>query len=711
MATIAILPAALASQIAAGEVVERPASALKELLENALDAGATRLDIEFRAGGVDQLSLRDNGSGMSREDAKLSVERHATSKLRKVADLDNLLSYGFRGEALPSISSVCRFTLQTRASDTDVGTQLYIEGGAPPAIRDVGMAPGTWVQLKDLFFNVPARRKFLRSSGTEAGHLLDVIEGAALGCPDVTFHVQRDGRKARQWLRCATREERVKSVLNGEQLAPCIGQRGPLKVEAYLSRPERGRAGASGLRLLCNGRPVRHRALLHSAAQAYGSALERGRYPRGVIYLELPPQLVDVNVHPQKTEVRFADGRAVTDAIYQVLSSQLARTFSESTVSQGRNLAPSGVKRNQAEVTLQPTAAVNAPQTRIGFNPLSHRQAAPSSQRMPRPQQSEAPEARVPNDRASGSPAMTNAETTASRAAPVSQAHSKATSDANPPNASSPSARSQGAIKAPSYQPKPNERQQHTGSQAPPTQPSPSSDLHNSTQDSSNSSDALLQVRDFSHSSSSVVPVSAPVGYPKGENDVRWSALRYISQVKGTYLLCESPEGLFVLDQHATAERTTFAKLHAQYTERSVHSQSLLFPETLMVTEAQAALIEQKPQEIERLGFELRVHDETTVSLHAIPRLLQRSSPEVLAKELLVELCGTGRSFSDAVEHALATLACHGSVRAGDSLSQEEGKALVKALDGVDFAGRCRHERPIVSFISWKELDRKTGRR
>ncbi|HEY3493994.1 MAG TPA: DNA mismatch repair endonuclease MutL, partial [Polyangiaceae bacterium] len=328
MPRIAVLPPELASQIAAGEVVERPASIVKELVENALDAEATRCDIEIEGGGIARIVVSDDGYGMDPVDAERALERHATSKLSALADLERLVSYGFRGEALPSIASVSRLTLRTRARGAEAGVEVSAVPGEKLATSPRGLPPGTEVEVRDLFFNVPARRKFLRSSGTESGHVTEVIEAAALTRPDVSFTLVRDGRRVREFLRTNDRAERVRQVESEESLAACKGERGPLRVEAFLSRPEAARAGAGGLSLLVNSRPIRDRALQVAIAQAYGSVLERGRYPRGVVFLDLPGALVDVNVHPQKAEVRFADPRAVSDALYAILSRALASAFS-----------------------------------------------------------------------------------------------------------------------------------------------------------------------------------------------------------------------------------------------------------------------------------------------------------------------------------------------------------------------------------------------
>ncbi len=318
------LPAKLANQIAAGEVVARPASVVKEFCENAIDAHTRHIRVEVEGGGIDLIRVIDNGHGMSEEDARLAMQRHATSKLRVEADLRSIRSLGFRGEALPSIASVGRFLLRTRLASEPAGVELRCDGGEAPDIRPCGCAPGTTVELADLFFNVPARRKFLRAVSTESAHITEVVREVALAHPTVGVELIRDGRRAKRWLAAPTREDRAKGILEGYDLIACIGERGPVQIEAYLSRPERARSGATGLSIFVCGRPVRDRALARAIATAYGEALDRGRFPTGVLFLELPGELVDVNVHPQKAEVRFAHARAVTDAVYGVVSSSVA---------------------------------------------------------------------------------------------------------------------------------------------------------------------------------------------------------------------------------------------------------------------------------------------------------------------------------------------------------------------------------------------------
>lgn len=599
---VAVLPPELASQIAAGEVVERPSSAVKELIENALDAEASRVDVEIEGGGITRLAIADDGIGMNDADARLAIERHATSKLRSFTELTRVATFGFRGEALPTIASVSRFSLRTRERDSDVGTRVVVDGGKLVLAEPVGMPSGTQVEVSDLFYNVPARRKFLRSTGTESGHVTEAVEQAALSRPDITFTLTRDGRKVREFLRAAERAERVRQVCELDDLAACQGERGPLRVEAFLSRPEQARAGAGGLSILVNGRPVRDRAILVTIAQAYGSVLERGRYPRGVVYVDLAPELVDVNVHPQKAEVRFADARAASDAVYQILSKALVSAFSLPPVSRASwGRTPAKVAEPAATPREEPAYRPSPPTAReLPFDAL-----LASVQRTPQP-----------------------------------------------PEVAS-------TVETP-----------------------------------------LVAARDHA---------AAPI---RPRPEVPWSSLRFIAQLRMTYLICEGADGIYLLDQHAAAERVTFTRLRREYQARSVPSQALLFPLVVDVTEAELALVEERQKDIAEVGLDVRARGATSLSIHAMPRLLSRASPERLLRDLLTEVSRSGgRGFSDAVDLAIATMACHGSIRAGDALSPSEAKALLVALDDADFAGHCPHGRPVVTFLSYVELERKVGRR
>ncbi len=700
MGVIRRLPDDLANQIAAGEVVERPASVVKELIENAADAGATRVRIETEGGGVGLVRVSDDGVGMTAEDALLALERHATSKIAALDDLRRIATYGFRGEALPSIASVSRFSLRSRRHDDEAGIEVSVSGGGAPQSKPCGAANGTTIDVRDLFFNVPARRKFLRSTATESAHVTDVAIAAALARPELGVTLVRDGRTVKEWLRAKTREERVTSSYGEEGLACCRGERGPLRVEAFLGKPEKARASAASLLLFVNGRVIRDRALLRAVAQAYGSVLEPGRYPNGVVYLDLDPELIDVNVHPQKAEVRFADGRAVGDALFRILAEELARAFGTPLATRGRTQgtalgsSSSPPPRADAEVR-RPDPGPSAygggsrpPRATAGRDPWADAPPEPWVFQPAASHAARSAETTISDEGAEAQPVVegvsqTRAEEHAGAGAPVDRA-----SDA-PEAAREPSGTEQPRLATAALDATVARR---------PARDAEQSEVANPT----------------AVASSTAVP-SLPYPIPSaGLNELReaFGGLRFVSQVRHTYLVCEGESGLYVLDQHASAERVAFDRLRKAYLGRTVAIQTLLFPAAVEVTMQEAILVEEQHDDLLGAGLDVRIAGPTTVAVYGMPRVLVRAKPEDLVRDLLAELMRTSsRTFSSAVDLVLATMACHGSIRAGDRISPEEASALLTALDHVDFAGHCPHGRPIITRLSWDELERKVGRR
>ncbi len=308
MAKVRILSDRVANQIAAGEVIERPAAVVKELVENALDAGATRVEVEFRHGGRAFMRVEDNGSGMARDDALLALERHATSKIAEADDLNRLASFGFRGEALPSIASVARFTLQTRAAGDDAGTEIFVNGGKFVHVRDCGRPVGTRIEVADLFNSVPARRKFLKTDATESAHIVAAVRLYALAFPTVAFALTEDGRTVFRSPQCADLAGRVAEIF-GKQLAtelmPFEAAEPGLRLHGLIGRPGLGRATRHELVTFVNARPVDSRTLTYALIESYHESVPKGRYPPAFVFLEIDPAAVDVNVHPAKREVRF----------------------------------------------------------------------------------------------------------------------------------------------------------------------------------------------------------------------------------------------------------------------------------------------------------------------------------------------------------------------------------------------------------------------
>jgi DNA mismatch repair protein MutL len=486
---------------------------------------------------------------------------------------------------------------------------VLVEGGGTPRAKPAGAAEGTSVEVRDLFFNVPARRKFLKSTGTESAHVSEAMMLAALARPDVSFFLVRDGRAAREWLRVGTRRERVAQTIDGERLETCLGERGPLRIEGHLTAPERARAGAVGLHLLVNGRPVRDRPLARAVAQAFGSVLEPGRYPVGAVYIDLPPDQVDVNVHPQKAEVRFADGRALYDAVTRELHAALARAFNLPALGTGRPWSFHRAPR-EASDTAEPLTtrfvAEGDPQA-LGGDPW---ELAP-------------------------------------------------------------------ATEDPSTQKSLAERTTLT-SITDPRAPLPAE---------GSASKALFEGAGF------------------------YASLEFLAQVRGTFLVCSGSDGLYVLDQHAAAERVTFDRLRRAFEARSLATQRLLIADVVELLPGEVTVLEEHAAEVAALGVELRAVGPNAVAVHAVPTLLMRGRPERIVRDLVAELGRAAtRPFGDAADMVLATMACHGSIRAGDALSREEAVALLRALDHIDFGGHCPHGRPVVTRIGYDELERRVGR-
>jgi len=328
MPRIRILPDILANKIAAGEVVERPASVVKELVENALDAGSDRIFVDIENGGRTLIQVADNGHGMDHDDALLAVERFATSKLHRDEDLASICTLGFRGEALPSVAAVSHLTLTTRSRERDVGVAVHIQGGKIVQVTETGAPQGTLVRVERLFFNTPARRKFLKTAGTEMGHIADHVAGMALGYPQVHFKLVHNGKTVKQWTRAADGVVRAADVLGAlkpEELTAVSGESGPLRLSGYLAAVRLARSTSRGTFLFVNGRRVRDRVIQHALFEGFRGRLMKGQFPLAALFLELPFDQVDVNVHPTKHEIRFVDSRRVHALVQQSVSAALTQ--------------------------------------------------------------------------------------------------------------------------------------------------------------------------------------------------------------------------------------------------------------------------------------------------------------------------------------------------------------------------------------------------
>jgi DNA mismatch repair protein MutL len=604
---IRILPAELAEQIAAGEVVERPASVAKELVENALDAGARKIEVTLEAGGRRLLRVVDDGCGMSPEEARLALRRHATSKLRAAEDLWSLATFGFRGEALPSIASVSRLKLQTKTPGGVAGFRLVLEAGREVEARETGMPDGTQIEVSDLFFNTPVRLKFLKAEATESGNVADVLLRLALANPGVHFRLRSDDRLVLDLPPVALLGERVRSALGRRGtgvLHEALGEENGVRVQAMVAAPEEAANTPRNTFLYVNRRSVRDRSLLSALGLAYGELLERGRYPLGVLFLEVPGQEVDVNVHPQKLEVRFARAQEVAAAVRHIVGAAIARA---------PWLVPARIAYD-----VPPAGAGEGARDR----PWS-----------------------------SGTSGSWSLKDVAARAAAGQRGFANAPVEVSLP---------------------------------PPLDPEPPS-----------------------------LP-SEPGAAEMGGQGSFFRDLTYVGQVHRTYLVCEAPGELLLVDQHAAHERLTFQRLRRAFRARQVPQQRLLFPVQVELDEAAQASVDSDAAQtlLAGLGFEVEGWGGRRLVLRAVPELLKDADPQPLLLDALHGL-GEGPHLSEAEEaldHLFATLACHGSRRAGDAMAREEAEALLAALDASDFRSHCPHGRPVLVRLPLSELERRFGR-
>lgn len=588
---IRLLPEEVANQIAAGEVVERPASVLKELVENSLDAGARRIGVEVAAGGRRLIRVVDDGSGMLPDDLLLALERHATSKVASAEDLIHIASLGFRGEALPSIAAVSRLLLRSRTSEAEAGGQVRVEGGRVIAVEEVGCPVGTLVEVRDLFFNTPARRKFLKSQTTESGHLAGALLRLALGRPEVAFRYTVGQQLTYDLPAGQDLASRAGSLLGrstAEAMVRLEEEEGFLRLEGLAGLPSLSRAAGDQIYTFVNGRFVRDKVLLHAVYQAYRGLMPADRRPVVVLHLSLDPELVDVNVHPAKTEVRFNRQQEV----HQALAGALRR----------------GLGRSR---TLRPP-----PQFTVG---------GPSPAR-PQPQSERGP--------------------------------------ATPPRsvAASPG----GRVAEPAPQATPAEH-------------------------------PLLPAG----SANRLRPM-----YSKAEE------LTVIGQLHGLYVLCSSPQGLILVDQHAAHERLTYERLKAGLAQGELPRQGLLTPQTLELTPGEAAWAAQQAGQWARLGLELEPFGGHTWAIRAVPPHLAGGDPRPVVRDLLSQMSASGLPVDtpEFVETALRSLACHGSVRQGQRLKPAELEELVDKICALPPPLTCPHGRPVMLLLTRHELDRSFRR-
>ena len=599
------LPDELISQIAAGEVVERPASVVRELVDNALDAGSTHITVRLLSGGVRLISVEDNGVGIPADELPIALKRHATSKIANLDELESVGTMGFRGEALAAIHSVSELSLLSRTAQQDHAMRL---DGRSGELQAAARALGTTVEVKELFYSTPARRKFLKTDATELAHCVEAVRRHALSRPQVGFEIWHEGKLVEQWRSQtgnAALDRRLSDVLGADFLQNSVAvefTQGNLQVYGRAGIPDAARARADHQFLYVNGRFVRDKVVTHAARSAYEDVLHGHRQPVYALYLDMDPTRVDVNVHPTKIELRFRDGREVHQAVRRAVESALAVPRSNSTVVQ---------------------------------------------------------------DSAQGS------NSTAS------------------------------AWKAPAWQ------------QAPMTlQGENVQDLGQLWQKSSTySPSAVSDISGTYDISQSTFPTAANPEAIQSANHLdtseSWPLGKALAQLQGVYILAENKQGLVLVDMHAAHERIVYEQLKLQMDTHQLSSQPLLIPATFSATEQEIATTQANEQVLLDLGIEVSLLSSKTLAVRAVPNTLSKGDPVALARSVLAELQQHDAStvLQRAQNELLATMACHGAVRANRKLTLEEMNALLRQMEVTPRSDQCNHGRPTWRQISLRELD------
>ena len=671
MPEIRELDAETRDRIAAGEVVERPASVVKELLENALDADAGRIEVAVEAGGTDGIVVSDDGVGMSEPEARLAIEEHTTSKLRSVGDLDAIGTLGFRGEALHAIGSIARLRLETKPRGGSQGTELVVENGEVVSCGPTGCPEGTTIEVTNLFGNVPARRKYLKTEATEFDHVARIVTGYALARPGVAVSLSRDGTETFATTGDGDRRSAVMAVYGREVAEAMIpvdadGGDGPLAgVEGLVSHPETNRAGREYVTTLIDGRYVTSSAVREAVVDAYGGQLASDRYPFAVVDLELPPGGVDVNVHPRKLEVLFADESGikagVTDAV-------------------GSALSAGGVLRSRA-----PRGRSAPEQTEVspGTTESEDRTDGPEPNRERRSD--------------TGTESTDDSRTERRRPAAGSASNRSRPSD-------SPSTADSGGGDATEDRTAATEASRRGSDPSGTTGASTGLPASGSSSDRNGSTDARRRRPTTQRTLEGAETTGTPEGFD------RLPAMRVIGQFDDTYLLAEAEDGLLLVDQHAADERVNYERLLERF-GGDVTTQTLAEPATVRVTAREAAIAEGYGEALSRLGFHFRTDDgDDTISVTTVPAFLAdhagASAPE-LARDLLGEFVdgdpeGTVESVVDDI---LGDLACHPSIKGNTSLREGTVSGLLDALDDCENPYACPHGRPTVIELSTEEIE------
>ncbi|MGN7611193.1 DNA mismatch repair endonuclease MutL [Magnetococcales bacterium HHB-1] len=738
------LPEHLANQIAAGEVVERPASVIKELVENSLDAGAKKIRIQIEAGGKRLIRVQDDGHGMTPDQAALALKRHATSKIRSTDDLFNIQTLGFRGEALPSIASVSQLTLESRCKAEEIGIKISLTGGKNREVAPIPMPVGTRISIRNLFFNMPARLKFLRADRTELNHIQDWIYRMILANHNVFFELVVNGREVLKMPAAAdisSQSFRLNKILGRDFSQNCLetsGIQGPLRFFGWLGLPTMNRRNAANMHIFINQRWVRDRLLNQAVREAYRDFLAKDRYPILVLFLEIAPDQVDVNVHPAKLEVRFHQANTVFSAIRRGLASALAdmgyRAYqTQDFIQKQQEESIQSLSYSGPEQTSETPQERSTPKT---DSDIQHPEAYAAVQKIR--SKTDNQDAQPPLDAYAAVQAVRN-ETKTTSPLPDQKKQQKRPEKnhdyvdkhgvrhrkINTDDVVLPKRASKPEHFTPELYPKSKKgkkRKQINISESNKEKVQYHLDLRKKTTPLAQKTavpPALYQQEEIEETPEqtsanyTAYPIkdSLKIGVEKevAEVGVLGQAL---AQIHGLYILSQTPEGVILVDMHAAHERIVYEHLKKSYALQSLERQMLLIPETIHLSASEARLLEKHREKIADFGVIIKPFGDLGFTVQELPAILAHAP----AQNLILDMAHALESFGESTlveemrDQMLATMACHGAIRANRRLKLEEMNTLLRQMEETLYSGQCNHGRPTYVKISLAELEKRFGR-
>ncbi len=703
------LSAELANQIAAGEVVERPASVVKELVENALDAGASRIAVTVELGGKRLVRVEDDGAGMTADEALLALERHATSKIRRVEDLAAITSLGFRGEALPSIASVSRLLLRTRARGASRGVEVRVAGGAVESTREVGAAEGTVIEVTDLFYNVPARRKFLKTDGAESAQVSRLVTQLALGRHGVGFTLTSGARRLAQWPPVGSLKDRLFQLYKDRDDLVEVGKKAAgVTVTGFVA----GLTGGAGGRargpqnVFVNGRAVKDGTLAHAITHAYDAATIKERRPEVHLFIDLPPDRVDVNVHPTKAEVRFLERSLVHEVLRRAIGEALGTTAAPAVKLPGAAVGravplaggPAGAFAPSSAGAASPTggaAGASASGVAGAASPTGGAAGAPAA---------DPAGAASPTDGAGASAAdPAGGWQPVSHRVPETVAGAPAGGALPGGGAGAAYGRPAAASGAPAGGAAPGGRAGAAyGRSAAAPGAAGAADAGRPTL-----ADAVRELRP------DAVRVDAAAGAPTvPAGGVVDRPMQPLGQLRDTFIIAVDEDGIAIIDQHVAHERVLFEQVMERLTAGRLESQGLLQPLVLDLPPAERQALAAHEAVLERLGFDVEAFGGDSVRIAAVPALVPLAASEAAVRGLAQDLDGLdgGAAVDEALRRSAATTACHAAVKAHDRLTHEKMVWILDALRRTAHSSVCPHGRPVVLRLSRREIEKRFER-